>query len=160
MVSRNRINQANRHETKQQTNQSLFLAICSRFAKFLPIFDLEEQCVIAKRGIMSPRGENANSWLQAAVCSVTLNKQWHRLHCLSFSSCKMGIIILNLPHSGRAGDCEPEASWGLWQSTRAQSVTAWRRVDGLFSECTGPRPLKKDRECSFGISRNGSELLD
>lgn len=139
--SRNRTNLANnRHETKQQTNQSLFLAICSRFAKFLPtVWSWRAMCNSQERNYV-PRARTQNSWLQAAVCSVTLNKQWHRLSiCLSFSSCKMGIILLNLPHSGRAGDCEALRllrGCGNLREPICDSLTQSRWV--IFQECTGP----------------------
>lgn len=129
-----------RHETEQQKNPSLFLAICSRFAKFLPIArSWRAMCNSQERNYV-PWVGTPNSWLQAAVCSVILNKSWYCLSiCLSFSSCKMGIILLNLPHSGRAGDCEAlgllRGCGNLWEPI-CESLTQSLWV--IFQECTGP----------------------
>lgn len=100
-----------------------------------------------------PRVRTQNSWLQVAVCSVILNKSSYCFSiCLSFSSCKMGILLLTYLTVGGRGLWGPEVLKGLWQSVRAK---AWHKVYGLlFKNAQAHWPLKKDRECSFDISRN------
>lgn len=83
-----------------------------------------------------------NAWLQASVQSVTLNKSSNHLHvCLSFSSWKMGILLLTYLTVGG------QRITGLWGFLTDCAICYRHHLmpssQVIFQACTGPLPFSE-----------------